>query len=90
VNELIIFLKQVPQDVYLHFIVGLIVYQLATAYFRVLTWAPIVIVLCVALLKEVLDIDYVIASKMYLEPAKDIAVTLIGGLVGRFLLCIRR
>ncbi len=83
IDTAIRFLKSVPQDIYLHFLVGLIVFQLLRHYLKATYCAFIVVLL--ALFKEYLDLDFILMTRDYLEPLKDIFFTTLGSFVGMLL-----
>ena len=83
IDQVIRYLKNVPQDVYLHFLVGLVLFQLLRRFLKPIYCAFIVVSL--ALFKEYLDLDFVLFTKEYLEPLKDIFFTTLGSFIGMIL-----
>lgn len=69
------YLLNLPADFWAHFVLGGVVFM-ALYLLKVKTSRILLVVLGVAIFKEYLDLKAILLSGLYMEPVKDIIVTL--------------
>lgn len=71
----------IPLDIVLHFILGALIFWLLRKLLKQTILFSLVILLLVALSKEAFDLGVVMRNQFYLEPFKDVIVTMAGALL---------
>lgn len=71
----------IPLDIVLHFFLGALIYWFLTKFLKQSVFFSLVILLLIALSKEAFDLGVVMRNQFYLEPFKDIIVTMAGALL---------
>jgi hypothetical protein len=71
----------IPLDVVLHFVLGALLFWILTKLLRKSIMASLLILLLIAISKELFDLGVVLRNYFYLEPFKDILITMVGALL---------
>ncbi len=71
----------IPLDIVLHFVIGAMIFWFFCQFFKKSILIPLLLVFFIALTKEAFDLGVVMRNQFYLEPFKDIIITMLGALM---------